>query len=53
MKVKSLVDQQDVRKGVVYEAVQVQDNDWMGVDVIDDRGEEWYLTPEEYEVIEP
>lgn len=52
MKVKSLVNQQDVRSGIIYEAVQVQDHDWMGVDVIDDTGEEWYLTPDEYEVIE-
>ena len=52
MKVKCLVEQQDVRVGVVYKAIQVQDNDWMGVDVIDDLGEEWYLTPDEYEVIE-
>lgn len=53
MKVKCLVTQQDVRSGVIYAAYQQkEDREFGGVDVIDDKGDSWYLTINEYEVVD-
>ncbi len=53
MKVKCLVTQQDVRSGVIYPAYQQkEDREFGGVDVIDDKGDSWYLTINEYEVVD-
>lgn len=53
MKVKCLVTQQDVRSGVIYPAYQQkEDREFDGVDVIDDKGDSWYLTINEYEVVD-
>ena len=53
-KVKCLVDQFDVKYGNIYQVVE-NDNDIIGttcIDVLDDIGEMYTLSPEEYEAIE-
>ncbi len=47
-KVRSLVTQMDVRAGELYEVKTVSDGD---VWVIDDVGDNWYLTSEEFEIL--
>lgn len=47
-KVRSLVTQMDVRAGELYEVKTVDDGD---VRVIDDVGDNWYLTSDEFETL--
>lgn len=53
-KVKCLVDQFDVKAGNVYEVIE-NDYDIVGItciDVLDDVGCSYTLSPEEYEIVE-
>lgn len=55
MRVRSLVTEWDVTEGKVYNVADVNLSDdgvMLGVDVIDGRDDNWFLTIHEYEVVE-
>lgn len=53
-KVKCLVDQYDVKAGNIYEVID-NEYDTVGstcIDVLNDAGHSYTLSPEEYEIVE-